>query len=816
MQASDEQVAETASRGLHYTRYPVEDSAYKLFFQRCLKVVLNFESHLLSDHEIACLTHYIFNLSDSAKYLFARFFMRSQKRWFKRSDYIQYQRDCDIKDAIESLSKTYQYTTEESDFEINEGGPILLQEAFLLTFDSSNSISETLELLSLQDLKTISALFKSCSRSKQTIPNNQTKLSSSKNRNDLIKDLILISTQSSVSSFFQPSSAKSSSLEGSKDAKTKILAEANKLLGKDVVKLNPFVYQTMSRAFLIYFRGKDFETNFVEAALLSQMSVMNFPKYEIKRSQKYFTSRRELIDFEEAVNLRIEVDSLIATKSSDKRKKQADNLFKKLNSKVMDSLYAATFYDDGISKSPDLAHPTPESITVKAILLLCAGIVDDHVAEWKFLDTFLNQRLYHKSQRGKVYIRKAMLEMNSLQKEFDFTQELCEMRNKEQFKQHLIVEYYKQNPISGVAKKRKGVRASASAPPVLGAKKEITDELSDELLTSAMKLFWSRRALQTCIRGLEDAAVHEVYHIDLKKRITKLEKYLKIPMGSRHDFSHFVLKSAEHRTIQCDRIVDDTEEATIEYPNYNFRDVNSLAPVTTTVTKANSFKRPTWVDVEGKREAVFVEEAALSFYRAQGWEGMHSENSMLATLFAFLFWDIMWSTVRSPETGKVFTGIFEHHCQSYPLDLFSKSFYMNRKRDIDGRLQKIRNDMDFVKKQIEDVYAQEATRQTVSLGVTWYELKALLAISEGLGTTALAIVCEILAKDYRVMKSGMPDLCLYKTSPSECMFSEVKSEFDVLSDKQCYWIDILVNSGVRVEVCHVLEPKSFVKKVKLA
>lgn len=794
----------------------MEDSAYKLSFQRCLKVVLNFESHLLSDHEIACITHYIFNLSDSAKYLLARFFMRSQKRWFKRSDYTQYERDCDIADAIESLSKTYQYTTEESDFEVTDNGIVLLEESFLLRFDPDESMSETLELLSLQDLKTISNLFKASSRPKRTASNGQNKTVPTKNKSELVKDLLAISTQSSVSSFFQPSSAKKSSLQPSKDAKSKILTEAKKILGKDVVKLNPFVYQTISRAFVIYFRGKDFETNFVETALLSEMSMMNFPKYEIKRSQKYFSSRRELIDFEEAVNLRFEVDALMANKASDRRKQLADDLFKRLGSKVIDSLYAAAFYDDGVASASALAHPTPESISVMAMLVLCAGMVSDHVAEWKFLDTFLNQRLYHKAQRGKAYIRKAMLEMNSLQKEFDFCQELCEMKDKDQFEQHLITEYYKQNPISGMAKKRKIIRAPASTHSVLDIKKEDIDNAPDELLASAMKLFWSRRALETCVKGLEDATVHEVYHIDLKKRITKLEKYLKIPMSSRHDFSHFVLKLPEHRTIQCERIVDETEEATINYPNYNFRDANSPTPVGATVTKVNTFKRPTWVDVEGTRDAVFVEEAALSFYRTLGWDGMHSENSMLATLFALLFWDIMWSTVQSPDTGHVSTGIFEHHCQSFPLDLFSKSFYLNRKEAIDARLEKIRTDMDFVKKQIEDVYTQEATRQTVSLGVTWYPLDALHAISEGLGTTALATICEILSKDYRVMKSGMPDLCLYKTEPSDCMFSEVKSEFDVLSDKQCYWIDILVNAGVKVEVCHVLEPKSYVKKIKLS
>lgn len=817
---SSPDVAELALKSLK--RFPVEKSAYKTSFIKCLTVVYENELYLFDEAETACLSHYLFTLTDNARYLFARLYLRTQKKWFRESDYLQYDRDCDIHQAVEDLLVPYYYIPDSGiRFLPTQTEPE--STSFLLTFDFDQSLASTLELLSLAELKALTATFKISRTRKPTDPTAAPK-SSSKSRADLIKDLLKISAQGSLSSFFQnaPSKGKSAfdtTPKSKTNAKDNILAEAKSLLGDNVIRLNPFVYKTISRAFSIYFRGKEFETNYVECALLSEMSLSNFPTYPIKRDNRFFSSRAETLEFEEALELAYETEALLAGKSTSSRKEKALRLFNSLEPKLVAALQAAAFSSSFHENENDISatqrlYFTPEWVGIKAALNLCRGYTGDVTAEWRFLDLFLSQHIYHKAQRGKAYIRKALLEMNQLSTNIDFAQEISGSSNSSLFAESLITRYQQFNPTSTLPKRQKTVKKTK---PKEENPENDTSILSPNHLTSGIKLFWTRKALQTCIQGLEDAMVHEVFHVDLKKRITRLEKQLKVPIRSRHDFSHTPLKLCHHRTIQCDRIPETTPDLNIEYPKavgYFQKNMATSATSTIVTKNENPFKRPLFVDIEGSRTSVNVEEAALSYYRTKGWEGTHSENSMLATIFALLFWDIMFAPLTS-KSGELVSGIFEHHCQTFPLDLFSRSFCHNRKAAIDQRLEDIRSGYDFMKEQVTEVYNREAPRQTLCIGLTWYDLEALLAIIEGMGAPAVAIICEHLAKNYRTLKSGMPDLCLWKISTRECMFSEVKSENDVLSDKQCYWIDILVNAGVNVEVCHVLEPRSYVKKMKL-
>ncbi|KAL7265800.1 hypothetical protein RUND412_011673, partial [Rhizina undulata] len=58
-----------------------------------------------------------------------------------------------------------------------------------------------------------------------------------------------------------------------------------------------------------------------------------------------------------------------------------------------------------------------------------------------------------------------------------------------------------------------------------------------------------------------------------------------------------------------------------------------------------------------------------------------------------------------------------------------------------------------------------------------------------------------LCQEYRQRVSGIPDLFLWNPEKKECMFSEVKSENDRLSDTQRLWIHVLSSAGVKVELC---------------
>ena len=85
-------------------------------------------------------------------------------------------------------------------------------------------------------------------------------------------------------------------------------------------------------------------------------------------------------------------------------------------------------------------------------------------------------------------------------------------------------------------------------------------------------------------------------------------------------------------------------------------------------------------DLDGK--GVTVEQFALNYYSRQGWKGLHTENSIVTTLFALLFWDILFLDVP---------GVFNSKYQTSPLDLGSICFYESRKQEISNLLQEIRN-----------------------------------------------------------------------------------------------------------------------------
>lgn len=75
-----------------------------------------------------------------------------------------------------------------------------------------------------------------------------------------------------------------------------------------------------------------------------------------------------------------------------------------------------------------------------------------------------------------------------------------------------------------------------------------------------------------------------------------------------------------------------------------------------------------------------MEELALSYYGTLGYKGYHSENSILATLFGLLFWDILFS----PQPG-----VFETSYQTEPLDLRTDAFFLGRQQMIMDRLESI-------------------------------------------------------------------------------------------------------------------------------
>ncbi len=186
--------------------------------------------------------------------------------------------------------------------------------------------------------------------------------------------------------------------------------------------------------------------------------------------------------------------------------------------------------------------------------------------------------------------------------------------------------------------------------------------------SEAQKKYWRRIAVTTCEKALEDRDCHLIYHYDLQKRLVKLEKRLRIPRRLQHDFGHVKLRQPEEHTVHGTQLVQDE----------------------ITRTKAGKPGGPStktlWLDELGSTEdrstQVSVEEMCLSHYRSQGWKGYHAEGGILRTLFAYLFFDILFLYIPN---------VFQTAYQTCPLDLHTDAFYPARASEINHRLVEIAN-----------------------------------------------------------------------------------------------------------------------------
>ncbi|KAJ8124697.1 hypothetical protein O1611_g8943 [Lasiodiplodia mahajangana] len=288
------------------------------------------------------------------------------------------------------------------------------------------------------------------------------------------------------------------------------------------------------------------------------------------------------------------------------------------------------------------------------------------------------------------------------------------------------------------------------------------------------KNHWKAVAAATCERALEDPDCHLKYHYDLQKRLVKLEKQLRIPVRLQHDFGHVRLKKPEEHYAEG-----------IQLKRLDVVGKNGRGPSTKTI----------WIDeAEGEGDCS-VESMCLSWYRTQGWKGYHAEGGIIRTLFAYLFFDILFLYIPN---------VFQTAYQTCPLDLHTDAFYPTRASEINHRLVEIANG--GAPKLINEVDKREREKRTCVVGLNWdYELEDLLELADCFDGAALATVCKVMAQEYGQRGGGIPDLILWRIEPQkECMFAEVKSANDRLSDTQRLWIHVLTGAGLRVALCNAV------------
>ncbi|XP_072725247.1 fanconi-associated nuclease 1 isoform X2 [Ciconia boyciana] len=193
-----------------------------------------------------------------------------------------------------------------------------------------------------------------------------------------------------------------------------------------------------------------------------------------------------------------------------------------------------------------------------------------------------------------------------------------------------------------------------------------------------------------------------------------------------------------------------------------------------------------------------VEELALTHYKQNGFDqGIHGEGSTFITLYGILMWDIIFMD-GIPD-------VFRNSYQTFPLDLYTDSFYENRRDVIEARLQQLHTaSSETLAKLIADIWTtQEGKAAALVSWGRFISLQQVQSLVSCLGGMFLSGVFRRLSRDLRHCRGGLPDLVVWRTHTNHFKLVEVKGPNDRLSHKQIIWLSELKKLGATVEVCHV-------------
>ncbi|CAK7222833.1 hypothetical protein SEUCBS140593_005037 [Sporothrix eucalyptigena] len=724
-------------------------SIYVDAFNIALDTVLEQEEHLFNEQEKAVFAAWR-NLDYEAQYLYVRLFLRKEATWH-RTQRLSYRSNIgDLQTAIGALRLERELPSFEDaltrPFRLYKDPDQLILGAsftFAQSFDSvETTVDEAVALLSLDELKTMAKQMKAIGKTKAEL---RAAIVHMGTRQPTLAESVL-RRQSSAGSA-SGTSAPATPVPELRRESTSSSSRGEQLVEKIMaitgpcIRITPSAFKLFERVHLVFYRTSEWTEKSLTTIVLAKMSKRNFPEYIVSRTANIFEDRDQLLDFESALRDQFKVDQIMNFNGKEEGFREVIKMFHNVVDHWRESVQKEQLHRHG-EVNEDLGgdylrrfKPVHVYTRIVHYVAHCLGRLHEYAEEYALLKELLDQRLLHLARRGSWYQRKALLEERYM--------------------------------------------ATATPDPAY----------SDE---TQQKKYWLRKALHTCEEALQDRDCHLIYHYDLQKRILKLEKRLRIPRRLQHDFGHARLLTPEEHYVEGTQIKKD-DGILMLLPR-----MNSTGQPDGGVSSGSSTKT-IWVDelesFDGTIAECSVEEMCLNDYRKRGWKGYHSEGGIVRTLFAYLFYDILFLFLPN---------VFQTPYQACPLDLHTDSFYASRASEINRRLVDIANGE--APRIVQKVYDAHFERRTCVVGLQWdFPLEDVVELARCFHGDALALVCKVLAQEYRLRGGGLPDLLLWRTTPQpEVLFSEVKSANDRLSDTQRMWIHVLAGAGVRVAVCHAV------------
>ncbi|OLY78724.1 Fanconi-associated nuclease 1 [Smittium mucronatum] len=707
---------------------PTNSNYYIYKFEHMMKVVLEKESFLFCQRELKMLEKY-WKMSLHSRYLFIRLFMRKNS-WIPlnsldshginiQAGINELTGSSDLDDKI--MCKCIGHRENSHKLECDGLLPLAISESRL------ENLKEVLDTLPLKKLQIIIKEFNILIKGKRTINTVvDAILKQSKSQTVLsFKKLDKLELKSVTSE-----GEKNRTNDGDL-LSNRILIKAKELLGKSV-KLNERSISLFKRLFVIYARTPIIDQkSTMTTALLTSYGKLNFPSYPITRTSKMFKSRESVINYNRALQIEYKADSLSMYLRAGDLEGWKSVLDICLPSTCFwAKLIGADFSGIFLNYSPDFEecnsnffadsgidiHRTPVKYGSKFIPkqesthdLECIKHQKKHISSivngttesenyekkcrfdyWRrrftcgwvltriaekcskafsalnmyreeaiILRALLGQSLFRLNRRGKWHRRLALITMNYLLspkpknknktkntklKSKNSLPKSIEPVNK--FDESLECGF---SPVKSEQNKKfdddlshgKPIRSYEHENKYLSSDEKTETETDSEIeYKDYIKSLFECRMI--CISAIIDSSlsIFDLIHID--KRLNSIDNKLEIPENLRFKLSKTDLNEATEVIIHG-----------IKSTGRN-RDIGESV-------------RQVWEDNEG--ELCSVEQVALGYYINKGYCGVHSESSIVTSLFGLIFWDILFFPID---------GVFDTEYQSHPLDMFTDAFYQSK------------------------------------------------------------------------------------------------------------------------------------------
>ncbi|KZT27328.1 hypothetical protein NEOLEDRAFT_1110695 [Neolentinus lepideus HHB14362 ss-1] len=826
------------------------ESMYVELFEKMLTIVLRDEGDLFTDYELDCFERYN-SLNYNARYLFIRLLLRKPAKWHGINT-LKYQSDMgnSIHDALKDLCagprSLSQLLPAPHKIKVKEEPPevidLTVAECVDLTINDTQDNepkaspakkeedSETTESTKPESLKilaqddnhaTLLELLECLTVTQLKLLAKQMKIKAHSKRASLIEDLLIsASSQMILSSVKGTGKVKADNLRQTKlpsswsTNKGNLQTERLRRMVLDIlghcVRISTPVIHLFRRVNLVYLRSTQYSPTLLTESILVKARKRVYNRVGYTRTRDIWPTREALLAYEDALLLEAKVDELLgATPGSASSSPRGRSITVPDAATITQTQTRATSSAEkgkgsSVGSGWDIEIPK-ESPRVQAARQV-KGIFEVVYPQWRAL---VAAKAEEEGRAGGL-------------ERFDCGHILTRIMYKGAHALGLLHEYEAELAVLEELLAQRRWRR--------GKRGQWHERRALILMTHFPKdREHGERAVNAVIEALEDEDTHLIYRPKLTRRLTTLEKRLKIPLDERHSCEGVLRKSEDvyitgvrvrHKAAslaldQTGRLLNKVTKKEVGRLTQQILPFSQMKNENEPVAgKGEASKSEKWVGKSiwyGRdQEEVTVEILALQHYESLGYRGYHSEGSIVRTLFGLLFWDIIFAEIP---------GAFETPYQSAPLDIAEDSFYFARKDLINARLTQIEEgEAPNLMDQVDDEHRPTGTW---CVGVRWdlFSKEDLLEIAECLGGKALSIICRLLCEDYAGRGGGVPDLIIWNAESCDCKFVEVKGPGDKLQENQKLWSDVLLGAGTVVEVCHVEEQghkgkKSRTKKFK--